>query len=212
MPFYLYGTLDGLHLDHIYLRAPNIQLTAGNVELSCTSELASEDLKRGMIAIASNIHEDWMQPFAKTDQLPKDGFFFRKDKSIHLKIYKDPYDAIYDGNIDLERLTTPVAEGEVTLTDDVFVDSEGCNRDSTYEPVHSKKSEPSAQSTSTVPKKRKADTLPIAEETNVSLLRIRQQCHIADRSAKEIQEVNPFKSTHIDEQIANNFSRIACSE
>lgn len=146
MPFYLYGTPTELHLDHIYLLAPNIQLTAGSVHFLSITDIRPEDLERGMIAIAEEVHEDWMQPFAaKTNQLPKDQFFFRKGKTIRLLVYRDPYEAAYDGKIDLKKLADPVTVGEAILAAEIFVDSEELNKDSTYQPIPFRKAKPFVQ-------------------------------------------------------------------
>lgn len=167
MPFYLYGTPKELHLDHIYLLAPNIQLTAGSVRFSSISELSPEELERGMIAIASEVHEDWMQPFAKTNQLPKDDFFFRKGKTIRLMIYKDPYEATYDGKIDLKKLSNPVTAGEAVLTAEVYVDSEELNKDSTYQPIPFRKGREPVQPRTGAPKLHKEQLLSFTEEEKV---------------------------------------------
>lgn len=216
MPFYLYGTPKELHLDHIYLRAPNIQLTAGSVQFSLSSKrtkmLAPEELERGMIAIACDLHEDWMQPFTKTDELPMDVFFFRKGNAIRLLLYKDPFEAIYDGKIDLKKLTKPVAEVKVILTDEIYVDSDDLNEDSTFHPIPFGKCNPLDQRTNTVPKRRKVDALSIIDERCGSVARTRQQCHVFAQSVKEIPDINSFKSTNVDAQIGSEFGMFSCSK
>ncbi len=68
-------------MDHIYVLAPNILSTHGGQRPILASLLSpSKELERGKTAIASEVHEDWMPPSAKTNQLPKDEFFFRKGR------------------------------------------------------------------------------------------------------------------------------------
>jgi len=144
MPFYLYGTPADFHLDHIYLLAPNIQLTAGDVDVadpSLVKQLDSKELESGFIAIAKDVQEGWMQPFP--EKLPGGEFFFRRGKELKLDIYKDPYDAKYDGKIDLKALGDPLAtDVNVILNAEIYVDSKELNADSTYGPIPFKKLQP----------------------------------------------------------------------
>ncbi|KZT57261.1 pyridoxal-dependent decarboxylase domain protein [Calocera cornea HHB12733] len=136
MPFYLYGAKDELHMDHMLLLAPNIQLTAGDVQFSTPLTLRTEDLEKASIAIAKEIPEDWMQPFPeKNSQLPGESFFFRRGKKLAVTLYEDPYAPDYDGKIDLSRLSHPIAQGEITLRGQIYIDSEDLNADSTFQPL-----------------------------------------------------------------------------
>ncbi|THH16278.1 hypothetical protein EW146_g4346 [Bondarzewia mesenterica] len=81
MPFYLYGTPDEQHIDHMLLRAPNIQLSAANVALSTDPVLISDDLQKGLILYAEGLHERSMQPFLPTSQVLQNEYFFLQKKT-----------------------------------------------------------------------------------------------------------------------------------
>jgi len=141
MPFYLYGTADELHIDHMLLLAPNIQLTAGSVQFSGTA-LEAKQLEEGVIAIADEIHEEWMQPFpSKNSLLPGEEFFFHRGKTLSLTLYADPFTSAHQGKVDLSLLAAPIGRGEVTLKGEVYVDCELLNRESTFEPLPFKRAE-----------------------------------------------------------------------
>ncbi|KAL8784728.1 MAG: hypothetical protein Q9213_003825, partial [Squamulea squamosa] len=69
MPFYLYGTPSSLHIDHMLLRAPNIQLSASNINLSVSPPIPATTLKNGCILYLDGIQESAMQPFLPTSEL-----------------------------------------------------------------------------------------------------------------------------------------------
>ena len=105
-PFYLYGSSKELHLDHMLVKAPNIQLSAEsvtwgpssdaptgpNLQLSAAmgtfgaslslgrgslaNKLPDAELGRGMIALATDVYEAAMQPFPSNDQLAASNAFF----------------------------------------------------------------------------------------------------------------------------------------
>ncbi|KAL9592084.1 MAG: hypothetical protein Q9179_007074, partial [Wetmoreana sp. 5 TL-2023] len=71
MPFYLYGSSpESCHIDHMLLRAPNIQLSASEIALSLTSgSIPPEVLRQGCILFADGVQEAAMQPFLPTSEL-----------------------------------------------------------------------------------------------------------------------------------------------
>ncbi|KAL8803493.1 MAG: hypothetical protein Q9223_006140, partial [Gallowayella weberi] len=69
MPFYLYGTPENIHIDHMLLRAPNIQLSASNITLDVFPPIPANTLKAGCILFADEVPESAMQPFLPTSQL-----------------------------------------------------------------------------------------------------------------------------------------------
>ncbi|MCJ1351200.1 MAG: hypothetical protein MMC33_001182 [Icmadophila ericetorum] len=103
MSVYLYGkpegtgsirttpTLAQYHIDHILTRAPNISLSASNIQLNLggsgkgkdsKGSIPSKELSRGCIFYLTQIHEAFMQPFLKTLDLLQDSnasFFFERD-------------------------------------------------------------------------------------------------------------------------------------
>ncbi|KAI0270023.1 pyridoxal phosphate-dependent transferase [Gloeopeniophorella convolvens] len=151
MPFYLYGTRQEIHLDHMLLHAPNAQLSAGDV----TVELKDGDesvfaagLKKGLIAVADALPERLMQPFT-VNRRPQ---FFRPGAQLDVSIYHDRRTAQSQGPGLCDRLGEPIAHATITLGNSVFVDSFMINVDTPIIASH-------------VPKKR-AITLPSAEDAS----------------------------------------------
>ena len=136
MPFYLYGNQTEKHIDHMLLKAPNIQLSAAKVGLSLDTEIAAGDLQDGCIVFAEGVHEAAMQPFPPTKDLVGDGnpannhFVFREGQSFDITVFKDKF-AVRRGGPGLANIDyrDRIANGKMTLAKDVWVDSETVNRD-----------------------------------------------------------------------------------
>ncbi|KAI0060318.1 pyridoxal-dependent decarboxylase domain protein [Artomyces pyxidatus] len=135
MPFYLYGTLEEIHIDHMLLRAPNALLTASDV----TVELADGDrtsfaagLKKGLIAVVESIPEHLMQPYT-SDHKPD---FFQPGLKVDITIYHDRRTAQSQGPGLADNLGTPIARGTLTLGDSIFVDSTMLNVDTPIVATH----------------------------------------------------------------------------
>ncbi|KAL8729997.1 MAG: hypothetical protein Q9166_004320 [cf. Caloplaca sp. 2 TL-2023] len=138
MPFYLYGSApDSVHIDHMLLRAPNIQLSASNVSLDVTPKIPAATLRAGCILYADNVQEAAMQPFLPISELVSGqgptsarNFFFQKGKKFKVSVFGDRHGVSQGGpglgDVDYgERLAT----GEMVLGEGVWVDSESVNRD-----------------------------------------------------------------------------------
>ena len=133
-PFYLYGSNEELNVDHVLLKAPNIQMSGEGIGWEPKSEgsLSDSDLANGMIALATNVYEAAMQPFPSNRELEESTvFFFRPGNSFDVEVYKDPNtpEAEGPGLVDPTKLGNPVATGTITLRDGVFVDGDGPNKD-----------------------------------------------------------------------------------
>ncbi|KAJ7767800.1 pyridoxal phosphate-dependent transferase [Mycena metata] len=121
MPFYVYGSLAQTHLDHMLLRAPNAQLSAGNVTLTLDDmdehrTRIEAGLGRGLIAVAEDKPEYAMQPFS--DAHPP-AFFAPWAEGIRVTLYADA-DRCGPGLIG--HLGKPVATGTIGLGSNVFAD------------------------------------------------------------------------------------------
>lgn len=128
MPFYLYGTEQEMHIDHVLIRAPNAQLSAGGV----TAELLEGDrsafvagLKGGLIAVADAIPELLMQPLSANSLKS----FFHPGAKLAVSIYHDQNSAQSQGPGLCDRLGDPIARGIITLGDDTFADAYMINAD-----------------------------------------------------------------------------------
>lgn len=67
MPFYLYGTQNEQHVDHILLRAPNVQIPGNQVKLDLELPLSDQrlldGLGKGLVVIVEDMQEAALQPF-----------------------------------------------------------------------------------------------------------------------------------------------------
>lgn len=66
MPFYLYGTPDQVHIDHVLRAYPNIQLASNNVKLDIDKPLSTKQLYNGVVAVFKTVFENYMQPMRVT--------------------------------------------------------------------------------------------------------------------------------------------------
>lgn len=62
MPFYLYGSQNELHLDHILTIPPNIQIAADRVQAELTPPLSEKQLRNGVVAVFEDMFERSFQP------------------------------------------------------------------------------------------------------------------------------------------------------
>jgi hypothetical protein len=118
MPFYLYGTPEQQHIEHILFRAPNVQLCASNVELWLYPELPSEYLKAGVVAVMEDVHEHLLQPFGKSNE-PN---FFSAGKRFNITVYEDEMDY-------LRGPEAALAKGTLTLGPAIWRDYININRE-----------------------------------------------------------------------------------
>ena len=130
MAFYLYGTQQGMHIDHILVKAPNAQLSAGEVTyelIEGNESVVAEGLeKNGLIAVADTLPEHLMQPFT-SDRLKS---FFYPGAKIDVSIYPDAEAVRLQQGHDLcDNLGEPTARARITLGDNTFVDEYMINLD-----------------------------------------------------------------------------------
>jgi len=131
MPFYLYGTEQGLHISHMLVRSPNIALSASNVKFSpdLPQAVCSPINPTGFILGLSEVPEVSMQPFPTENSLLPNPFFFRAGKTFQVKVWKDPYGPWSAGPGLLNGLGTPLYTGTMTLGEHVAVDAKEPNKD-----------------------------------------------------------------------------------
>lgn len=141
MPFYLYGSPSNYHIDHALLTSPNIQLSAGDIELDL-SEASSFQFRAAqpLVLMLDTVHEQTMQPFPSSNSvlasLPD--FFFQPGKKFDVSIWEDPT----SGNLDAEQTLSAwegfgrdgnedglAGRGTLILGNSVFVDAEQLNFD-----------------------------------------------------------------------------------
>jgi hypothetical protein len=137
MPFYVYGSADELHIDHILARAPNAQMTAQEVRLELEeghhSALVSALEEDGsVVAIADGYPESLLQPFSST----RSPAFFKSGFHFSVSIYRDSNPARSKCTPSFEELGSPIIRGTITLGANVYVDSKMINTDTPLGPAH----------------------------------------------------------------------------
>ena len=134
MPFYLYGDHSEAHIDHILVRSPNIHLSASNVKLELDKKISDEVFAKGALVSALGIQEAAMQPFQSTEgssnSFSEDSGFFRAGEKFDIKVFEDckETNATGPGLAEFDDAKI-VAEGTMTLAEEIFVDSYWLNRD-----------------------------------------------------------------------------------
>jgi hypothetical protein len=127
MPFYLYGTEQEMHIDHILVKAPNVQLSAGEVSFELiegSESVFAARLKDGLIGVADTLPEHLVQPF--TSDLKS---FFHRGAKLDLTIYPDKEVAQSQGYDLRDKLDEPIARARITLGGNTFVDAHMINLD-----------------------------------------------------------------------------------
>lgn len=121
MPFYLYGSTQDseYHIDHTFVAAPNTQFTGGEVTLppDVIRVLPPFTEASPYIKIISDFPERAMQPFPPNKDIAQDrNFFFYPNKVF-------PF-TVEGSNV----------KGSLTLTKNVFVDTDMLNEDPVPKP------------------------------------------------------------------------------
>ncbi|KIJ33123.1 hypothetical protein M422DRAFT_264995 [Sphaerobolus stellatus SS14] len=128
MPLYLYGTQGHLHLDHFITVVPNIHLSAGEIQCQFEKELTEEDLAKGLIVVADNVHEAAMQSFPLMKDLKiNSDFFFNAGNVLRVTVYRDPYPASTMDPIPIGNVKEVITKGTITLIGNLYVDSDALN-------------------------------------------------------------------------------------
>jgi hypothetical protein len=111
MPFYLYGSPESVHIDHILLRAPNSVLCATDVKIRLDAPLTdimpAEGLKVPLVAIFEDVYESTMQPFGQSNAPA----FFGPGKTFKIAVYSNNGDSaatVWDES-------APLATGELKI-------------------------------------------------------------------------------------------------
>jgi hypothetical protein len=156
MPFYLYGTPQELHIDHVLLRSPNAQISSGEVTVELvegSQPVFTSGLKNGLIVVADSLPERLMQPLA-ADRLSR---FFHPGAKLDVSVYHDQEKNVIQpsqgrtGSL-WDNLGEPIARATLTLGDNTFADAYMINIDAPIvtSQVPSKKCMTTPQNTETV--------------------------------------------------------------
>ncbi|KAI9373196.1 pyridoxal-dependent decarboxylase conserved domain protein [Aspergillus egyptiacus] len=133
MPFYLYGVGSQIHISHVLLKAPNIELGAANVSLELDFPLEEEELSRGAILCFTGTPEAPMQPFPTKGAQSSTDFFFRPGQKFQVKIWRDLKRAEDSGPHllpdSIEDFGPELASGTIWLKSEVLMDADEINKD-----------------------------------------------------------------------------------
>ncbi|KAK6531098.1 hypothetical protein TWF281_007923 [Arthrobotrys megalospora] len=114
MPFWMYGTPQQIHIDHILAWSPDVQLNSECVECEFERELTEEELTYGVVCVFDGLDENVMQPIANdpgqvnpntnwhTPALP-----FHRSSKFPVTIYANYHNSQYP--------TIPLTQGFITL-------------------------------------------------------------------------------------------------
>jgi len=129
MYFYLYGTTEQQHIEHLLVSAKNVQLTSDQVQLALSNgaKLSAEDLARGVIARLEDVREEAVLPVLPPNTPP----FFKAGTSHEITILSDTHapDAHGPGLTAAYACASPIASGRLTLGNMVYTDSVMLNDD-----------------------------------------------------------------------------------
>ncbi|KAG8702812.1 hypothetical protein FRC08_003234 [Ceratobasidium sp. 394] len=128
MYFYLYGTPEQQHIEHLLVSAKNVQLTSDQVQLALTNgKLSAEDLTRGVIVRLEDVREEMVLPVLP----PNTPAFFRAGTVHDISIFRDSHgpDAHGPGLTEAYVSATHIASGRMTLGKMVWADSVMLNDD-----------------------------------------------------------------------------------
>lgn len=128
MPFYLYGTTEQQHIDHVLLSSPNAQLSASDIQLQFDDEQdlygpgLQKEFELGLIAVFDDVREAGIQPFKKSHEPT----FFAPGKTFRVTIHRDsPRGPTVALN------SSVFARGTITIGNSVFRDYSMMNQDPT---------------------------------------------------------------------------------
>ena len=115
-----------MHVDHVLLFAPNIQLS-GKVTGTFEKPIPEEYLSEGLFAIASNVHERVMQPFPETEDINCESFFFGPKKTLEVVVYRDTFPKQTKSPISVDAPMEYITSGTLTIEGRIYIDSNGLN-------------------------------------------------------------------------------------
>ena len=128
MPFYLYGTTQEMHIDHVLVQAPNAQISAGEVAVELiegSESVFTAGLKNGLVVVADSLPEHLMQPFT-ADRLNR---LFYPGVKFEVSVYHDQNTGQPPGPDFCRNLGKPIARAMITLGNNTFVDAYMINLD-----------------------------------------------------------------------------------
>lgn len=123
VPFYLYGNEKEMHIDHMLIETPSVQLSADRITLTSSSageQVIRDNIENGLIAIVYSSDGNFVPPSNEIHLLP----IFDREEHKSVDIYKDPNTEYFDDET-LKRMLQqpPLAKGEIMCMANVFTDN-----------------------------------------------------------------------------------------
>lgn len=127
LPLYLYGTKTEMHIDHMLIEAPSMQLSSDRVTFIPDGDgmqAVRDNIEQGLVAILFNSDGSYMLPSKEIHLMP---IFHGKGKSV--MIYKDPNTIHFDDETLKNMLDQkPLARGKMLFSKNVLLDSKSPNQ------------------------------------------------------------------------------------
>ncbi|KAM3426402.1 hypothetical protein MY4824_009988 [Beauveria thailandica] len=132
MPFYLYGSKNEAHLDHVLKKAPNAQISADLVKTDLSAHLTDEQLKNGVVVVMDDVFEASLQPLPTTVQEPEKEKHILSLNAPGLSLVKgvDHKASVYKTYEEAKRGEgEAIATGIISIGDTVYADWQIVNMD-----------------------------------------------------------------------------------
>ncbi|KAE8357466.1 pyridoxal phosphate-dependent transferase [Aspergillus caelatus] len=126
MPFYVYGSEQEYHIDHVLKKSPNAQLTADCVTVSVKPPLETEQLERGVVARLRNVFERPLQPLPTYE-----GQIVRNVPGLSFVPHRKYEVEMFDTYANFQNQGEPIATGNIMLGYRVYADWLEINKDPT---------------------------------------------------------------------------------
>ncbi|CEL60257.1 hypothetical protein RSOLAG1IB_09481 [Rhizoctonia solani AG-1 IB] len=126
MYFYLYGTPEQQHIEHILVASKNVQLSSDQVSLDLTEGLISaEDLAQGVIVRMDRLRESVVLPVLP----PHTPAFFSAGSEQKITVFRDPHapERYGPGLTEAYASASAIASGTIKLGSMVYTDSVDLN-------------------------------------------------------------------------------------
>ncbi|KAK6840601.1 pyridoxal-dependent decarboxylase conserved domain protein [Apiospora arundinis] len=88
MPFYLYGNANEANIDHVIVRAPNTQLSAGRCRIDFYHEVDDAIWDHHLVLLMENVREEPMQPFPPNSDIGSKNGAIVAHESYHVHAKK----------------------------------------------------------------------------------------------------------------------------
>ncbi|KAK6499882.1 hypothetical protein TWF481_010239 [Arthrobotrys musiformis] len=114
MPFWIYGSKEQTHIDHILSWSPNVQLNSECVKCDFERELTDEELKGTLVCTFDGLDENFMQPIVN-DPGQENSYANWHTPSLPFHRSSTFPVTIYSTYADSQSFSNPLTRGTITL-------------------------------------------------------------------------------------------------